>query len=352
MTALFASLLLASLPATNSVALERGLDTVSVDEIRADIHYIASDEMAGRDTISEEQRVAARFIKNRLERLGFQPGNGERFLWEYPLAMTALDPDSLAASLDERALTYGADYCFTDSFGTTQLSTEGDLVYCGEGGRDDFGMDLSGSWALCDFSDENIYRLRSRARKAGAVGLVLAAGPEDDTDLMAHFAEADTASEDDAQVSLETAGESATDSTPTLQEELLQHSQAADERQAEDVAAEDAAAASETCGRRGVGGFVKFLTYPQRIVEVVGERRRTWRLANGRIAKKRMEGRRWAWYNGPSVSISCVEPQQAKSEVNTFVKLCVDMGFEASHAQRAFHAQGGNTDKAMEALLS
>lgn len=195
----------------------------------------------------------------------------------------------------------------------------------------------------------NLLKARSNSLESalntvyGSLGSILPA---------AHFAEADTASEDDAQVSLETAGESATDSTPTLQEELLQHSQAADERQAEDVAAEDAAAASETCGRRGVGGFVKFLTYPQRIVEVVGERRRTWRLANGRIAKKRMEGRRWAWYNGPSVSISCVEPQQAKSEVNTFVKLCVDMGFEASHAQRAFHAQGGNTDKAMEALLS
>ena len=194
MTALLASLLLASLSSSNSVALERGLDTIRTEEIRADIHYIASDEMAGRDTVTEEQRIAARFIKNRLERLGFAPGNGESFLWEYPLALKALDPDSLAATLGERPLVYGVDYGFTDSFGTAELDTTGGVVYAGAGSRDTFSdLDLTGSWALVDHGDENVYRLRSRARKAGAVGLVLAPAPGSDRNLLAEFADNDDA---------------------------------------------------------------------------------------------------------------------------------------------------------------
>ncbi|MDF1798533.1 MAG: M28 family peptidase [Planctomycetota bacterium] len=205
MTVLLASLLLASVPtvapstptaprvAGNNVALARGLETIAVNEISADIHYIASDEMGGRDTVSEEQRIAARFIKNRLVRLGFTPGNGEKFLYEYPLAMKALDPASLSASVDgTAALAYGSDYTFTDSFGAAALTTDGGLVFCGTGERDDFDAEaLPGSWAVCSYSDQNIYRLRSRARKAGAVGLVLV--PAADADLIADFAERDDA---------------------------------------------------------------------------------------------------------------------------------------------------------------
>ena len=53
--------------------------------IRADIFFIASDELEGRDTPSHGQRLAARYIRARLERLGFQPGGDDGYFDRYTL---------------------------------------------------------------------------------------------------------------------------------------------------------------------------------------------------------------------------------------------------------------------------
>ena len=160
-------------PVAETAALNRALDDISADEIKADIFFIASDAMGGRDTVTAEQQIAARFIKARLSYLGFQPGNGDKFLYEYPLDQKALDRDSLTAHIGgQEPLTYGTDYCMPDSFGVGDLTTDAGVVYCGEGGSKDFrSEELAGKWALVDWDEQNIYRLRSRARKADAVGV-------------------------------------------------------------------------------------------------------------------------------------------------------------------------------------
>ena len=43
-----------------STALANALDSVDENSIRADIHFIAADELGGRDTPSEGLRIAAR----------------------------------------------------------------------------------------------------------------------------------------------------------------------------------------------------------------------------------------------------------------------------------------------------
>src|SRR5262245_32468142 len=75
--------------------LARGLDSIQAQEISSDLFFFASDEMRGRDTPSQEQRVAARFVRARLERLGFRPGAGASYFFEYPppVDMRRLDPD-------------------------------------------------------------------------------------------------------------------------------------------------------------------------------------------------------------------------------------------------------------------
>lgn len=177
-------------PTVGSSALERGLETISADEIKSDLYFIASDEMRGRDTVSPEQRLAARFIRARLQRLGFQPGNGDKFLYEYPLMQKALDRAALKADVTRGSnmieLAYGTDYVFTDSFGVAALDQSAEVVFCGTGDRKDFdSAALAGKWALCSYTDANVYRIRSRARKAGALGLLLA--PADGADLIGLF---------------------------------------------------------------------------------------------------------------------------------------------------------------------
>lgn len=169
--------------------LGRGLENIGLNEISDDIHYIASDAMRGRDTVSKQQRLAARFFQDRLVSLGFEPGCGDRYLHKYPLLKKALDPDSLSATIDGVAtLKYGADYIFTKACEPEALHISGGLIFCGEGGRNDFDG-VSGNWAVCDYKDQNIFKLRGRARHAGALGLVLA--PRGDENLIARFASLD-----------------------------------------------------------------------------------------------------------------------------------------------------------------
>ena len=66
--------------------LQKALDSVDAKSIEADLTFFASDDMMGRDTPSPEQRVAARFLRARLKRLGLQPGAGESYFHEYPLS--------------------------------------------------------------------------------------------------------------------------------------------------------------------------------------------------------------------------------------------------------------------------
>ena len=70
--------------------------------------------MRGRDTPSPELRVAARFIRARLERLGFEPGAGDDWFHRYTIAERRLDPQrsdvTLYADGSELTLEFGKDY--------------------------------------------------------------------------------------------------------------------------------------------------------------------------------------------------------------------------------------------------
>ncbi len=74
-----------------SARMLAALDTVSAESIKTDVYFIASDDLAGRDTPSEGLRVAARFLRSRLERLGWKPGAKEGYFYTYPLEQRLLD---------------------------------------------------------------------------------------------------------------------------------------------------------------------------------------------------------------------------------------------------------------------
>ena len=119
-----------------ATALDKALDSIQVDKLRSDLYFIASDDMQGRDTVSVGQRIAARFIQAREQRLGFQPGNGDQFLYEYPLDQAKLDRESLVAELvqgeTKTPLVYGADYMLSGT-SAFQADTTAEVVYVGTG---------------------------------------------------------------------------------------------------------------------------------------------------------------------------------------------------------------------------
>lgn len=156
-------------------ALEAALSAINTDHIRSDIFFIASDEMGGRDTPSPGQRIAARYIRARLERMGFKPGAQNGFFYEYPLSMPKIDEKQTGASYErggtKTELAFGKDYFFRASRLATIENNAG-IEFCGRGKDDDFKPSVAGKWALVFDENQGTLAIEKAAQKAGAVGLI------------------------------------------------------------------------------------------------------------------------------------------------------------------------------------
>ena len=173
-----------------ATALDKALDSIQVDKLRSYLYFIASYDMQGRDTVSVGQRIAARFIQARVQRLGFQPGNGDQFLYEYPLDQAKLDRESLVAELvqgeTKTPLVYGADYMLSGT-SAFQADTTAEVVYVGTGALE--GEHLKDRWALVESTDGRTWNLRRDARRAGVAGLLVA--PAEGVNLIETLADGD-----------------------------------------------------------------------------------------------------------------------------------------------------------------
>ncbi len=171
----------------NSVALENALEVIRTTNIRSDLHFIASDELEGRDTPSRGLEVAARFLRARMQRLGLEPGGdgGTSFFHNYSLLRAQLDLEKSGAWVltenGEEVLEFGADY-FLGSSGVAALDQSGPVVFAGQGAESDWpGLSLDGAWALVEASDEVPREDRARwAEEHGAQGLIVCAPFEED----------------------------------------------------------------------------------------------------------------------------------------------------------------------------
>jgi len=163
-------------------SLEAALASVTAEDISADLHFIASDELGGRDTPSLGLRVAARFLRARLQRLGWEPGAEHGYFFEYPLEVHRIDEAASSAELvhgGERVeLRWGRDYFFPGR-DLADVDVEGEVVFCGEGGKEDFGAaDARDRWALCLDGDLHWRRRERYATDAGARGVLVVPGPQ------------------------------------------------------------------------------------------------------------------------------------------------------------------------------
>ncbi len=175
---------LSAAPTPTSGSLTSALASIDADAICEDVAFLASDELEGRDSPSEGLRQAARYIRARLEELGWQAGARDGFFHTYELDGTRLDMERTSCVLRrdgrEVPLEFGADW-FISSSGVATLELSGDVVFCGNGSRDAFEAgELVDRWALVvddGFDRQEMFSVLSRARRAGAAGLVLTPGP-------------------------------------------------------------------------------------------------------------------------------------------------------------------------------
>ena len=176
------ALLIADVPASESSAvsgrdLERALKTISITEISADIYFLACDELGGRDSPSNGQRIAARYIRSRLVRLGLEPGASDGYFYNYSLAQYGLNEDETFMAVtrggNTARLKFGEDY-FVSMGSRGARSAAGQVVYMGDFDEDDLeDVDLKGSWGLLDPGARVSRKRNQAAQEAGMLGLII-----------------------------------------------------------------------------------------------------------------------------------------------------------------------------------
>src|SRR5215216_6225582 len=136
-----ASLLVTTFPATYaqraadkskkaSVTAQRAVDTISANQIKDYLTFIASDEMEGRDTPSRGLDTTAKFLAVNLARWGFKPaGDAGSFFQRIDLRRDRADNGQTKVELNGRTLTAGTDYLPAGGSG----NISGQLVFAGSG---------------------------------------------------------------------------------------------------------------------------------------------------------------------------------------------------------------------------
>jgi len=163
-------------PGGDPAALERALDSIETRSIAADVRFLASDELEGRDTPSAGLRLAARYLRARLERLGFQPGGDHGFFDVYQLQRRGVDTEQSRAWItrgeEQHELAFGPDYVFR---GGGEHQFEGRVTFVGSASESDLkGLELGGRWALV--IDGGGDRRRSWAERGARIERLQAAG--------------------------------------------------------------------------------------------------------------------------------------------------------------------------------
>ncbi len=109
----------------------RAAEQITAEKLKEVLYFIASDEMAGRDTPSQGLDATARYLAERLKRLKAKPaGDKGSYFQRITLRSTEVDREQTAAALGGRAFKFGQDFL---TAGRASGEAEGPVVYVGHG---------------------------------------------------------------------------------------------------------------------------------------------------------------------------------------------------------------------------
>ncbi|MFN2500862.1 MAG: M28 family peptidase, partial [Pyrinomonadaceae bacterium] len=91
-------------------------ENVTAKQLSDYLHFVASDEMEGRDTPSRGLDLTAKFIAMNLSRWGFKPaGDDGTFFQNIAVSTTKVNPAATTMTIDGKTLVWGTDYLATPS---------------------------------------------------------------------------------------------------------------------------------------------------------------------------------------------------------------------------------------------
>jgi hypothetical protein len=158
----------------------------SAARIHADMAFLASDSLKGREAGSPEFDMAARYVAEQMKKIGLKPGGKNGYYQPVPLvAYRPRDEGKLALTRDDgRAvpMAFGKDYLTGDYEQGASLVVEAPLVFVGYGlvapehGRDDYrGLDVKGKIVVALSGAPKFLQTEERAYyRSGATKLKIA----------------------------------------------------------------------------------------------------------------------------------------------------------------------------------
>lgn len=107
------------------------VESITAQQLRTWLTYIASDELEGRDTPSKGLDLAAKYISEHLAKLGIRPAGDEgTYFQKFPLRHSKIVPKATKLSFNGQQFEYGSDFLAT----LTQSEIAGSgVVFAGNG---------------------------------------------------------------------------------------------------------------------------------------------------------------------------------------------------------------------------
>ena len=182
---------------------------ITAQEIKANVFYLASDEMKGRFTGSPEERLAGDYIKNEFQLYGLKPAFNGSWFQEFPFVekveMTKANSLTFEVKSKKQLLKVGKDFTALAYSGNGKAT--GELVFAGYGisapklNYDDYAnLDVKGKIVVVmkyhpehdssrsEFDKYASFRNKATvAKEKGAVAIILVNGyaPKNDDDPLA-----------------------------------------------------------------------------------------------------------------------------------------------------------------------
>jgi hypothetical protein len=121
----------AAAPSATFAGARSAAERITAEGMKEILYYIASDEMAGRNTPSPGLNKTAEYIAERLKKLKLKPaGDNGSYFQRIALSKTEVDREHSGAQLGERAFKLGQDFLAS---GRVSGEAEGQVVYAGHG---------------------------------------------------------------------------------------------------------------------------------------------------------------------------------------------------------------------------
>jgi len=145
-----------ALPPANLPPVPNTVSSITPEELRMHLQFLASDELGGRYTLSPGFAIAARYLASHLEAYGFH-GAGDHGGFLQSFDVIAAKPDTAKSSLELTLDGKTEKYNYGDFFtmAATSASAEGKIVFVGLGvsspsqKHDDYaGLDVKGKIVL------------------------------------------------------------------------------------------------------------------------------------------------------------------------------------------------------------